>query len=80
MYFFGGGENPELTQHVSAPERADNSSLVVTLDSTSLVWRERDLHPSYLPFSWGRAAIYFSDPVFPGLLAADAGAIIRWRD
>ncbi len=50
-------------------ERAGYSALVVTLDTHSLGWRERDLHHGYLPFMLGQGlANYFSDPVFRGLL------------
>ena len=65
------GENPELTASmVQRAERAGYSALVVTLDTHSLGWRERDLHHGYLPFMLGQGlANYFSDPVFRGLLA-----------
>jgi isopentenyl diphosphate isomerase/L-lactate dehydrogenase-like FMN-dependent dehydrogenase len=65
------GKNPELTASmVERAERAGYSALVVTLDTHSLGWRERDLHHGYLPFMLGQGlANYFSDPVFRGLLA-----------
>jgi isopentenyl diphosphate isomerase/L-lactate dehydrogenase-like FMN-dependent dehydrogenase len=65
------GRNPELTASmVQRAERAGYSALVVTLDTHSLGWRERDLHHGYLPFMVGQGlANYFSDPVFRGLLA-----------
>jgi lactate 2-monooxygenase len=65
------GINPELTASmVQRAERAGYSALVVTLDTHSLGWRERDLHHGYLPFMLGQGlANYFSDPVFRGLLA-----------
>lgn len=65
------GKNPELTASmVQRAERAGYSALVVTLDTHSLGWRERDLHHGYLPFLLGQGlANYFSDPVFRGLLA-----------
>jgi isopentenyl diphosphate isomerase/L-lactate dehydrogenase-like FMN-dependent dehydrogenase len=64
------GRNPELTASmVQRAERAGYSALVVTLDTHSLGWRERDLHHGYLPFMLGQGlANYFSDPVFRGLL------------
>jgi len=64
------GKNPELTASmVQRAERAGYSALVVTLDTHSLGWRERDLHHGYLPFMLGQGlANYFSDPVFRGLL------------
>ncbi|HUE57550.1 MAG TPA: lactate 2-monooxygenase [Candidatus Udaeobacter sp.] len=65
------GKNPELTASmVQRAERAGYSALVVTLDTHSLGWRERDLHHGYLPFMLGQGlANYFSDPIFRGLLA-----------
>jgi lactate 2-monooxygenase len=64
------GKNPELTASmVQRAERAGYSALVVTLDTHSLGWRERDLNHGYLPFMLGQGlANYFSDPVFRGLL------------
>src|SRR5713226_681193 len=64
------GKNPELTASmVQRAERAGYSALVVTLDTHSPGWRERDLHHGYLPFMLGQGlANYFSDPVFRGLL------------
>jgi lactate 2-monooxygenase len=64
------GKNPELTASmVQRAERAGYSALVVTLDTHSLGWRERDLQHGYLPFMLGQGlANYFSDPVFRGLL------------
>src|SRR5580693_1105010 len=65
------GKNPELTASMlQRAERAGYSALVVTLDTHSLGWRERDLHHGYLPFLLGQGlANYFSDPIFRGLLA-----------
>lgn len=64
------GKNPELT--ASLLRRAENAgytALVVTLDTSMLGWRERDLDHGYLPFFSGEGlANYFSDPVFRGLL------------
>ncbi|MFZ5827509.1 MAG: alpha-hydroxy-acid oxidizing protein [Bacillota bacterium] len=46
-------------------EKAGYSAVVVTLDSTLLGWRERDLRNGYLPFLTGQGmGNYFSDPVF----------------
>jgi len=65
------GKNPELTASMlQRAERAGYSALVVTLDTHSLGWRERDLQHGYLPFMLGSGlANYFSDPVFRGMLA-----------
>lgn len=64
------GRNPDLT--VSMLQRAENSgytALVVTLDTSMLGWRERDLERGYLPFFSGEGlANYFADPVFSQLL------------
>lgn len=64
------GKNPELTASMLArAERAGYSALVVTLDTSMLGWRERDLERGYLPFLFAEGvANYFTDPVFRGLL------------
>ena len=46
---------------------------MVTLDTALLGWRSRDLDLGYLPFLEGRGiAQYTSDPVFRGMLGAQA--------
>jgi lactate 2-monooxygenase len=51
-------------------ERAGYRVLVVTLDTTTLGWRPRDLELAYLPFLHGEGnANYVSDPVFRAALA-----------
>lgn len=64
------GKNSDLT--LSMLERAEKSgytALVVTLDTSMLGWRERDLERGYLPFFSGEGlSNYFSDPVFCGAL------------
>jgi lactate 2-monooxygenase len=64
------GKNPELTASMlQRAERAGYQALVVTLDTSMLAWRERDLQHAYLPFILGQGiANYFSDPVFRALL------------
>jgi isopentenyl diphosphate isomerase/L-lactate dehydrogenase-like FMN-dependent dehydrogenase len=64
------GKNPELTASMlQRAERAGYKALVVTLDTSILAWRERDLQHAYLPFILGQGlANYFSDPVFRALL------------
>lgn len=64
------GKNPELTASLlSRAERAGYSALVVTLDTSMLGWRERDLERGYLPFLFAEGvANYFTDPVFRSLL------------
>src|SRR6266481_3714829 len=45
------GKNPELTASMlQRAERAGYKALVVTLDTSMLAWRERDLQHAYLPF------------------------------
>jgi lactate 2-monooxygenase len=60
----------ELVQSfVQRAERCGCRALVVTLDTTLLGWRTRDLELSYLPFLEGKGiAQYTSDPVFQKLL------------
>jgi isopentenyl diphosphate isomerase/L-lactate dehydrogenase-like FMN-dependent dehydrogenase len=63
-------KSPELTASLlERAERAGYSALVVTLDTSMLGWRERDLERGYLPFLFAEGvANYFSDPVFRGML------------
>jgi lactate 2-monooxygenase len=50
-------------------EKVGAKAIVVTLDTTLLGWRIRDLDLAYLPFLHGRGiAQYTSDPVFQNLL------------
>ncbi|MCT8266295.1 alpha-hydroxy-acid oxidizing protein [Afifella sp. JA880] len=60
----------ELTESfVTRAERAGYGAIVVTLDTTQLGWRPRDLDGGYLPFLRGRGiANYLSDPVFQELI------------
>jgi lactate 2-monooxygenase len=64
------GKNPELAASMlQRAERAGYTALVVTLDTSLLGWRERDLQHLYLPFLHGEGiANYVSDPVFRALL------------
>ena len=66
----------ELTaSFVERAERAGYEAIVVTLDTTLLGWRTRDLDRGYLPFLRGRGiANYTSDPVF-ARLPVDGGAM-----
>ncbi len=58
---------------VRRAERCGASAIVVTLDTTILGWRPRDLTPAFLPFLRGQGiAQYTSDPVFRRL-ADEAG-------
>ena len=62
--------HPELTASLlRRAEAAGYSALVVTLDTSILGWRERDLQHPYLPFLLGEGlANFFTDPVFRSLL------------
>ncbi|MHB8754089.1 MAG: lactate 2-monooxygenase [Candidatus Acidiferrales bacterium] len=64
------GKNPELTASMlERAERAGYTALVVTLDTSMLGWRERDLERGYLPFLLCEGlSNYFSDPVFRAAL------------
>ncbi len=54
---------------ISRAERAGYSAIVVTLDTHTLGWRERDLQRAYLPFLQAMGmANYISDPVFRAAL------------
>jgi lactate 2-monooxygenase len=55
---------------VARAERCGCEAIVVTLDTTLLGWRTRDLELAYLPFLRGKGiAQYVSDPVFMASLA-----------
>ena len=64
--------NNELTaSFLARAEKAGFSALVVTLDTFSLAWRERDIRHAYLPFLYGMGlANYFTDPVFRAMLTS----------
>ena len=58
---------------VSRAEAIGAQAIVVTLDTTMLGWRPRDLDRAYLPFIHGMGiAQYTSDPVFRRLVAERA--------
>jgi isopentenyl diphosphate isomerase/L-lactate dehydrogenase-like FMN-dependent dehydrogenase len=66
----------ELVQSlVGRAEAAGCDAIVVTLDTTMLGWRPRDLDLGHLPFALGKGiAQYTSDPVFRRLVEARAAA------
>jgi lactate 2-monooxygenase len=66
---------------VGRAEACGCAAIVVTLDTTLLGWRTRDLDLAYLPFLRGKGiAQYTSDPVFRRLVAqADEGPTNRPR-
>jgi lactate 2-monooxygenase len=58
-----------VTSFVQRAERCGCQAIAVTLDTTMLGWRTRDLDMAYLPFMEGRGiAQYTSDPVFQKLM------------
>src|SRR5918992_1050403 len=60
---------------VGRAEACGCSAIVVTLDTTILGWRPRDLGPAFLPFLRGQGiAQYTSDPVFRRLAAESSGS------
>lgn len=63
-------KNRDLVQSfVQRAGRCGCSAIVVTLDTTMLGWRRRDLDLGYLPFLEGKGiAQYTSDPVFQKML------------
>jgi isopentenyl diphosphate isomerase/L-lactate dehydrogenase-like FMN-dependent dehydrogenase len=65
------GTSDELAaSFVRRAEACACEALVLTLDTTQLGWRVRDLDLGYLPFLYGKGiANYTSDPVFQRLLA-----------
>jgi lactate 2-monooxygenase len=59
---------------VGRAEACGCEAIVVTLDTTLLGWRTRDLDLAYLPFLRGKGiAQYTSDPVFTRMLEAHPG-------
>jgi lactate 2-monooxygenase len=64
----------ELVESLAArAERCGCRAIVITLDTTMLGWRSRDLEGAYLPFLHGKGiAQYTSDPVFRRLIAEPA--------
>lgn len=66
--------NDLVASFVSRAEKCGCSAIVVTLDTTLLGWRTRDLDMAYLPFLEGKGiAQYTSDPVFQKLMDEDSG-------
>ena len=61
--------NDLVASFVARAERCRCSAIVVTLDTTMLGWRTRDLDIAYLPFLEGKGiAQYTSDPTFQKLM------------
>jgi len=58
-----------VSSFVQRAEKCGCKAIVVTLDTTMLGWRTRDLELAYLPFLEGKGiAQYTSDPVFQKML------------
>jgi isopentenyl diphosphate isomerase/L-lactate dehydrogenase-like FMN-dependent dehydrogenase len=58
-----------VASFLSRAERAGCAAVVVTLDTSVLGWRPRDLDGGYLPFAHGKGiAQYANDPVFRRLV------------
>ncbi len=61
--------NDLVASFIMRAEKCGCSAIVVTLDTTLLGWRTRDLDIAYLPFLEGKGiAQYTSDPVFQKLM------------
>jgi lactate 2-monooxygenase len=61
--------NDLVASFVQRAEKCGCAAIVVTLDTTMLGWRTRDLELAYLPFLEGKGiAQYTSDPVFQRML------------
>jgi lactate 2-monooxygenase len=67
-----------VSSFVHRAEACGCSAIVITLDTTMLGWRSRDIELAYLPFLEGKGiAQYTSDPVFQKMIDADTGEIER---
>ena len=61
--------NDLMMSFVERAEQAGYEAIVVTVDTTELGWRPRDLDLGYLPFARGRGiANYVTDPVFKNIV------------
>jgi len=69
-------KSDELVESLAGRAKACGcEAIVVTLDTTVLGWRTRDLERAYVPFLRGKGiAQYTSDPVFNRLIAAPGPA------
>jgi lactate 2-monooxygenase len=65
------GDRDLAASLVDRAAAADYGAIVVTVDTLTLGWRDRDLRNGYLPFLGGEGlAQFFSDPLFRERLAA----------
>lgn len=78
MQLYWSKSNELVESLAQRAERCGCSALVITLDTTLLGWRTRDLDIAYLPFLQGKGiAQYTSDPVFQRLVDEKSDAIKR---
>lgn len=71
---YWSSSNELVESFVARAENCGCEAIVVTLDTTILGWRTRDLDLAYLPFLRGKGiAQYTSDPVFRRLVAEARG-------
>ena len=64
--------NDLVASFASRAEACGCSAIVITLDTTMLGWRTRDLDLGYLPFLRGKGiAQYTSDPVFDRIISGE---------
>jgi isopentenyl diphosphate isomerase/L-lactate dehydrogenase-like FMN-dependent dehydrogenase len=69
-----------VASFVGRAERCGCEAIVITLDTTLLGWRTRDLELAYLPFLRGLGiAQYTSDPVFAAIVRNHGRATSRQR-
>jgi lactate 2-monooxygenase len=67
--------NELVESFVGRAEACGCEAIVVTLDTTMVGWRPRDLDPAFLPFLRGKGiAQYTSDPVFRRLMSESGDA------
>ncbi|HTE31079.1 MAG TPA: alpha-hydroxy-acid oxidizing protein, partial [Chryseolinea sp.] len=72
--------NALVTSLVQRAEKCGCSAIVVTLDTTMLGWRPRDLDLGYLPFLEGKGiAQYTSDPVFQKIMNETDNVVLERR-
>jgi lactate 2-monooxygenase len=72
--------NDLVASFVQRAEKIGCGAIVVTLDTTHLGWRTRDLSLAYLPFLEGKGiAQYTSDPVFQRLMDEPTPPMVRPR-
>ena len=75
MQLYWSTSDELVSSLVGRAEAAGCEALVVTLDTTMLGWRPRDLDLGHLPFALGKGiAQYTSDPVFRRLVEERAAA------